>query len=59
LENNAKITLITLLELVPSIVSSYNTDISNEDWTEEIKKEFYNSVGNEVKKKLDLKVKNE
>ena len=59
LENNAKITLITLLELVPSIVSSYNTDISNAHGTEEINKEFYNSVGNEVKKKLDLKVKNE
>lgn len=53
----AKLYLLTYLEIFPRLMAAYCSDIQNDIWSEERKKEFYQRVGQEITNRIQEKLK--
>lgn len=55
-EQSARIILLTYLEIIPRLLTSYSNDIENELWSQEKKIEFFNDIGNDIQNKINEKI---
>ncbi|MFD9275320.1 hypothetical protein NX819_14710 [Bacillus subtilis] len=56
-ERNAKVILTTFLEIIPKIITVYHLDIENGEWSVDKKIEFFDSIGTQIRNKINDKIK--